>query len=244
MNIQAIQAKAAKGEQLTDEELKFFGTGWSLDDAISKARKDATEKATSDLATKLAASDLRADEAEAALEAKSTTGKTETEKLKLQLEKATKKVADNQKQIEEQAAAVAKATRDGQIDAIAGGIQWVNPNAGKAGRVLLERELVGITDLSAEAEVTPILDAAKATSLTLLMAAESTTGAGVHSSTGKAAASSGKEPIHFSYDMFKGKTSEERENIIRTMERQNDPEMEKTVVGSRTVMRATANIAP
>ena len=65
----------------------------------------------------------------------------------------------------------------------------------------------------------------------------------LHSSTGKADAKGGKEPIHFSYDMFKGKTPEERQQLIRDMERQNDPEMEKVNVGGRTVMRATANMA-
>ena len=238
MNIQAIQAKIAAGTDLTDGEREFVGS-WSPDGAMASARKTADEKH----AKELAAAQVARDEAITALDAKNATGATETEKLKLQLDKATKKSAEFEKRIEDQAAAVAKATRDGQIDAIANGIQWVNPNAGKAGRVLLERELTGITDLSAEGEVTPIVDAAKATSLTLLMAAAGTTGAGVHSSTGKADAKSGKEPIHFSYDMFKGKTSEERADIIRTMERQNDPEMQKTVVGSRTVMRATANIA-
>lgn len=164
--------------------------------------------------------------------------------MRLQLDRATKKAEAAEKRIAEQSAAVEKAQRDARIDAIAAGIQWADPSSAKAGRVLIERDLVGVADLTADADVAPIIDAAKATTLTRLMAAPATAGTGVHSSTGKATAPSGKEPIKYSYDMFRGKTSEERAAMIRQMESQPDPELERVQVSGRTVMRATANIAP
>lgn len=239
MNIQDLTAKIAKGEELTDAEREFVGK-WSPDGAIAATRKTADEKH----AKELAAAQVARDEAIAALEAKSTEGATETEKLKLQLEKATKAREAAEKRVAEQAEAVGKAQRASQIDAIAGSIQWVNPNARNAGRVLLERELASIGDLSSEAEVTPIVDAAKATSLTLLMAAAGTTGAGVHSSTGAGTVKGGKEPIRYSTQMFKGKTREEREKMLADMASQPDPELHAVNMGNRTVMRATANMAP
>ena len=234
MNIQAIQAKIAKGEELTDAEREFVGT-WSPDGAIAAARKSADEKH----AKELAAAQVARDEAIAAMESKQNEGATEAERLKLQLDKANKKAEAAEKRIAEQAEAVAKAQRNAQIDAIAAGIQWADPASAKAGRVLIERDLVDVADLANAAEITPIIDAAKATTLTRLIAAEPTSGAGVHSSTGNAGARGGKEPILFSPDMFKGKTPEERKKLLADMASQPDPELQKVAVGQRTVMRAT-----
>jgi hypothetical protein len=239
MNIRELLAKIGKGDDLTDEERKEIAV-WSPDGELANARKTAEERH----AKELAALQIKLEEATEALEARSTEGATEAEKLKLQLEKATKAREAAEKKYAEAQELTVKAQRSSQIDAIVGGIQWADEASRRAGRVLIERDLVDVTDLTAEADVTPIVDAAKASILTRLMAAAGTTGTGVRATTGTGTGKGAKDPILFSPDMFKGKTAEERAKILADMRSQPDPEMQASPASGRVVMRAAANASP
>ena len=202
MSIKDILAKAAKGEELSEDERAALAS-FDPTDVASGRVKDVQAKAAKE-AAELSA---KVEELQAKLDEKDSATLTETEKLKRDLARAQKAQEAAQAAADTAQKDAAKTARNYALESVLGGIQWVDDSARAAGRVLLERELAEV-DLGDKAAVTPIIDAAKQSVLSRLVAADGVNGTGIrNNATGTAKK---QEPeFRFEPGMFNGMRPEE-----------------------------------
>jgi multidrug efflux pump subunit AcrA (membrane-fusion protein) len=161
VTIKDILAKAAKGEQLTEDERAVLA-GYDPDGAVNSAAAAARKKAEADAAKAAQdAADLKAklDEALAKLADFDGKGKSEMQKLADQVASLTKQVADAN-------AEKAKLVRQQKLDDVirASGLQFVKEVDGSIMRGALVKEFEGLPDdaLADAEKVTPIINTFRA----------------------------------------------------------------------------------
>lgn len=152
MKIKDLLAKIRKGEALTDEEAKFMDD-FDPDKLAAAARKDGEKKAK-ELEAKLA-------EMQEAIEAKSNEGKSESEKVKADYEKAVKKLTAMEAELNTTKAEKAKFIRDTKIGNIMVKLKTVPGVDAEIVKMALAHKLAGVKDeeLDSDDAVTPILSA-------------------------------------------------------------------------------------
>ena len=167
MNIAEIIAKAAKGEELSDEEKTFateFDFQKQIDDSAAAARRKAEERLS---AADQKASDLekKVEELTAQVEDAGNAGKSDLEKAQAKVESLTGQVAERDQQIADLTAANAQAARDKAIDGILtkSGIQFVDGVDAEMMKSAFAARFAEVSDddLGAESVVNPIIDAYK-----------------------------------------------------------------------------------
>lgn len=161
MSIKDILAKAAKGDQLSEEErtsLAAYDPQKEIDSAAAAARKKA--EADADKAAKdLAAAQKALKEAQDAAEAAGNKGKTDLQKLQEQ-------VAGLTKQVETVTAEKTKLQRQQKLDDVVrgSGIEFVQEVDGSIMRRALDSEFSALTDedLADPEKTKPVLDTFRA----------------------------------------------------------------------------------
>lgn len=200
MNITDLLTKLLKGESLTDEE-KDFAAKWNPNDTAAAARKKAEErlKASEDAKVDL---QRQLDELREQMESASGTGKSELEKTKAALEKATKQLQDMQTKVEGLNQEKADLVRNHQIDRIFGGIQFVDGIERDMIREVFARKFSDMKDedLADESAVKPVLEAFTKANKAII-ADNSGHGSGHHPHDGRGRSGS-TEPNPFSKKSF------------------------------------------
>jgi len=206
MSIQDILAKIAKGEELTEDERSTVAD-FNPTDVASRRVKEVQEKA----AKEAAALKAQLDELQAKVDERDTAQLSEAEKLKRDVAKAQKALEQAKADAEAARKEAAQTQRNYALESVMGGIPWVDDAARAAGRILLQQQLSEVEDLSDATAVKPLVDAAKESVLSRLIAAEGVHGTGIHNNaTNRAGAAKAKEP-EFKYKpgMFDGMTPKE-----------------------------------
>jgi alanyl-tRNA synthetase len=162
MNIKEILAKLAKGEALTDEEKKTVAE-FDPDKLAAAARKDGSKK-VQELEAKLA-------EMQEQLESASNVGKTDAEKFKAEFEKAQKKLATMEAELNTTKADKAKFIRETKITGIMGKLKTVPGVDAEIVKMALAHKLAGVKDeeLDSDDAVTPILTAFRTANKALIL---------------------------------------------------------------------------
>jgi len=175
MSIKDILAKAARGEELSEDERATL-VDFDPTDVASRRVKDVQDKS----AKELAALKAKAEELQAALDERESASLTEAEKLKRDAAKAQKDLAAAKAEAEAARKESASTARNYALESVLGGIKWVDDSARNAGRILLQQSLADIDDLTDAAAVKPAVDAARESVLSRLIAADGVNGTGLH----------------------------------------------------------------
>lgn len=162
MSIKDLLAKLTKGEAMNDEEKKTLAE-FDPDKLAAAARKDGEKKAK-DMEAKLA-------ELQEQLEAASNVGKSESEKLKAEHEKAQKKLAAMESQLNATLAEKAKFIRESKVEKIMGKLKTVPGVDAEIVRMALAHKLQGVKDeeLDSDDAVAPILTAFRTANKALIL---------------------------------------------------------------------------